>query len=72
LLAFKQEHNKKSLFKKMAQKTKNNFLFYFVVIVISGVIFKTVEYQTGFPYNYFESSSVTGFILHVSMYTMFF
>jgi hypothetical protein len=56
----------------MAQKTKNNFLFYFVVIVISGVIFKTVEYQTGFPYNYFESSSLTGLILHVSMYTMVF
>jgi hypothetical protein len=56
----------------MTKKTERTFLFYFVLIVVSGIIFKAIEYLTGFPYNYFDSSSVVGFILHISLYTLVF
>lgn len=54
------------------KKNNHSNKFYFIVVVLSIVMMKVVESITDFPFNYYDSSSLIGNIIHISMFVLIF
>jgi hypothetical protein len=53
-------------------KHKKPVLFYILVIIFTILVSKTIEIYTGFPFEYFDTWSLLGNLLHIAMFILIF